>query len=273
MNLTRRRLLLGTTAGALLAGCRSAPPAPAEPVTPEEALYLESRERMLKKFGRPGFELVVDAKAGQEFLGVEFFAEHAKHKFYAKGGQRLDTQGKMVLSQPVPERVRIVWRDSSKFVPDGRALYAGNIIGDELLEVGSRIPQELIDELKRDPRGSLRLKFRMSEQGTLFGWDIERRPGLHSDEARKARAQGKDLYYPPGYSHTGGDFKEARPAYYVLEGHDFIALPRTLPDPLSAADQALLKQHHLVLRDASRRLWEKGWYIDRRTGRTVETDF
>ncbi len=269
----RRRILFATAAGVLLAGCRGAPPAPAQPLTPEQARYLESRERMLKKFGRPGFELVVDAMEGQEFLGVEFFAEHAKYKFYGAGGQRLETQGKMALSSPPPERVRIVWRDSSEFVPDGRALYAGNIIGDELLEVGSRIPQDLIDELKRDPRGSLRLKFRMSEQGTLFGWDIERRPGLHSDEARKARAQGKDLYYPPGYSHTGGDFKEARPAYYVLEGRDFIALPRTLPDPLSEADQALLKQHDLVLRDASRRLWEKGWYIDRRTGQKIETDF
>ncbi|WP_225433121.1 hypothetical protein [Thauera sedimentorum] len=192
----------------------------------------------------------------------------------------------MVLSQPVPERVRIVWRDSSEFVPDGRALYAGNIIGDELLEVGSRIPQDLIDELKRDPRGSLRLKFRMSEQGTLFGWDIERRPGLHSDEARKARAQGKDLYYPPAHSHTGGDFKEARPAYYVWDGHGFTELPRALPTPLSVADQALLDQYDLTLVGKEgwirtvpptpsnyRRVWEKGWYIDRRTGLKIETDY
>jgi hypothetical protein len=228
----RRRILFATAAGVLLAGCRGAPPAPAQPLTPEQARYLESRERMLKKFGRPGFELVVDAMEGQEFLGVEFFPEHAKYPFLQRGGQRLQTRGKMVLSQPVPERVRIVWRDSSEFVPDGRALYAGNIIGDEILEVGSRIPQDLIDELKRDPRGSLRLKFRMSEQGTLFGWDIERRPGF---DPKKRDEYGEAVYVAPVHSFAGGDFREAK----ILDG----------------------------------KAVRKGWYVDKRTGQKIETDY
>lgn len=151
--------------------------------------------------------------------------------------------------------------------------YGGAIAGDYTVEVGSRIPQELIDDLRRDPRGALRLKFRLQPDGVLFGWDIERRPGMHTAAARQARAQGKDLYYPPAHSHSGGDFKEARPAYYAWDGHGFKELPRTLPDPLSEADQALLQQHELILRDASRRLWEKGWYIDKRTGQKIETDY
>ena len=232
MSLTRRRLVLTSAAYVLLNGCRSTPPPAPKPTTPEQARYLESRERMLKRFGRPGFELVVDAMDGQEFLGVEFFPEDAKYSIYRSSAQLLRNRSKMVLSQPVPERVRVVWRDSSKFVPNGRALYAGNIIGDEIIEVGSRIPQALIDDLKRDPRGNLRLKFRMNEQGTLFGWDIERRPGF---DPKKRDEYGEAVYVAPVHSFAGGDFREAK----ILDGKPV----------------------------------RKGWYLDKRTGRKIETDY
>ena len=243
--MTRRRLLLGSVACLLLAACRSTPPPPSKPVTPEQARYLESRERMLKKFGRPGFELVVDAMKGQEFLGVEFFPVDARYSFYRAGGQTLRSRAKMVLSQPVPERARIIWRDSSdrRFIQGVGSRYVGNIIGDELIEVGSRIPQELIDDLERDPRGNLRLKFRMSEQGTLFGWDIERRPGYDPKAAQRAVKQLKP--YPhvrPAYSFVGGDFREATYTDNVVDGR-------------------VVRTHH------------KGWYIDKRTGQKVETDY
>jgi len=224
--------VLTSAAYVLLNGCRSTPPPAPKPTTPEQARYLESRERMLKRFGRPGFELVVDAMDGQEFLGVEFFPEDAKYSIYRSSAQLLRNRSKMVLSQPVPERVRVVWRDSSKFVPDGRALYAGNIIGDEIIEVGSRIPQALIDDLKRDPRGNLRLKFRMSEQGTLVGWDIERRPGF---DPKKRDEYGEAVYVAPAHSFAGGDFREAK----ILDGKPV----------------------------------RKGWYLDKRTGRKIETDY
>lgn len=201
---SRRALLaLGLT---LLTGCRATQPAPSKPVTLEQARYLESRQRMLDRFGRAGFELVVDALKGEELLGVEFFAENAKYDFYGSSIQTLKNRTKMALSQPIPERVRIIWRDSSKFVPDGRGIHAGKIIGDETLEVGSRIPQELIDDLKRDPRGNLRLKFRMSTQGTLFGWDIQRRPGF---DPKKRDQWGEAVYVGPVHSFAGGDFREA----------------------------------------------------------------
>ena len=93
--LSRRTfLLLGAVS---LAGCRTTPPAPPQKLTREQARYLESRQRMLERFGRPGFELVVEAMAGQEFRGVEFFPENAKYEFYGKGTQSLKTQGKMAL--------------------------------------------------------------------------------------------------------------------------------------------------------------------------------
>lgn len=233
----RRRFLIRLAVAALgthlMAACRVTPPAaPPTPLTESQARYLESRQRMLQRFGRPGFELVVDAVAGQEFLGVEFFPEYAKHSFYRAGGQTLRSQAKMTLSQPVPERARILWRDSDKFAPDGRAVYAGNILGDETIEVGSRIPQELIDDLERDPRGNLRLKFRMSKDGTLFGWDIQRRPGY---DPNLRDPQGRDIHFPAVHSFAGGDFREAE----IVNG----------------------------------KVVHKGWYIERRTGRKVETDY
>jgi len=233
----RRRFLIRLAVAALgthlMAACRGTQPAaPPAPLTESQARYLESRQRMLQRFGRPGFELVVDAVAGQEFLGVEFFPEYAKHSFYRAGGQTLRSQAKMILSQPVPERARILWRDSDKFAPDGRAVYAGNILGDETIEVGSRIPQELIDDLERDPRGNLRLKFRMSKDGTLFGWDIQRRPGY---DPNLRDPQGRDIHFPAVHSFAGGDFREAE----IVNG----------------------------------KVVRKGWYIERRTGRKVETDY
>ncbi len=233
----RRRFLIRLAVAALgtplMTACRGTlPTAPPAPLTESQARYLESRQRMLQRFGRPGFELVVDALAGQEFLGVEFFPEHATHVFYASSAQSLRNQTKMILSQPVPERARILWRDSDKFAPDGRAVYAGNILGDETIEVGSRIPQELIDDLERDPRGNLRLKFRMSKDGTLFGWDIQRRPGY---DPNLRDPQGRDIHFPAVHSFAGGDFREAE----IVNG----------------------------------KVVRKGWYIERRTGRKVETDY
>lgn len=229
---SRRTLLI--FGAAFLAGCRSAPNSTAREVTPEQAHYLDSRQRMLERFGRPGFELIVDATAGQEFLGVEFYPEYAGHSFYRKGVQSLMTQTKMALSQPVPERVRIIWRDSSarQFIKDVGSRYSGNITGDETIDVGTRVPQELIDDLKRDPRGSLRLKFRMSDQGTLFGWDIERRPGF---DPKKRDQWGEAVYVAPVHSFAGGDFREAK----IFNGKPV----------------------------------RKGWYIDRRSGRRIETDY
>ena len=233
----RRRFLIRLAVAALgthlMAACRGTQPAaPPTPLTESQARYLESRQRMLQRFGRPGFELVVDAVPGQEFLCVEFFPQHAARVFYASSAQSLRNQTKMILSQPVPERARILWRDSDKFAPDGRAVYAGNILGDETIEVGSRIPQELIDDLERDPRGNLRLKFRMSKDGTLFGWDIQRRPGY---DPNLRDPQGRDIHFPAVHSFAGGDFREAE----IVNG----------------------------------KVVRKGWYIERRTGRKVETDY
>ena len=202
----RRRCLL-VSMGLLMAACRPSKSASdaelAEPLTPEQQYYLESRARMRQKFGDRGFELNVDAMRGEEFFGVNFYYEGTQIAFYGSGSQSLRNAATMATGHSIPERARIVWRDSGEWGEDAQQMpvYAGKIIGDEVIEVGTRIPQALLDDLKRDPKGGLRLKFRMSQQGTLLGWDIDRRPGY---------VPGRDMYVPAVYSHVGGDFREAQ---------------------------------------------------------------
>ena len=169
-----------------------------------------------------GLVLVVDAVKGAEMLGVEFFADDSEVPFYARSLQRLN--GRAIMAFPsgtVPEKVRVIWRDSTKIV--GRLdkphvdTYAGNVLGDHSFPVASRIPDDVVKEIRRNG-GGLRLKFRLHPDGVLFGWDIERISGGL-----------------PHHSMAGGDFQEAE----IFNG----------------------------------RAVRKGWYLDPKTGRRIETEF
>jgi hypothetical protein len=72
----------------------------------------------------------------------------------------------------------------------------------------------------------------MSDQGTLFGWDIQRRPAY---DPKQHSQNGEPDNVAPEHSFVGGDFREAE----IING----------------------------------KLVRKGWYIDRRTGQKIETDF
>jgi hypothetical protein len=94
---------------------------------------------------------------------------------------------------PIPKAVRITWREGdAKYTGNGGEPWVGGtIIGDYTIEVASRIPDEVLDTVRKDG-GSLRIKFRLADEGVLFGWDIDR--------GRQAKEQ---------YVMAGGDFREA----------------------------------------------------------------
>jgi hypothetical protein len=73
-------------------------------------------------------------------------------------------------------------------------IFFGAALGDYTVSVASRIPDDLINDLKKNPRGNLRMKFRLHPDGFLFGWDIERR-SISSQAV---------------HSFVGGDFQEAK---------------------------------------------------------------
>lgn len=68
--------------------------------------------------------------------------------------------------------------------------YFGDVVGDYTFPVASRIPDEVVREIRKNG-GGLRLKFRLKPDGVLFGWDIERFSGGL-----------------PRHSMPGGDFLE-----------------------------------------------------------------
>ena len=239
------QLLLGASVFINTACSQVPAKAPPKPLTQEEQLYQQSRERMAAKFaGASGYDLVVDAMKDQEFFAVKFVPEHTNNYFYGAAHQTLRNKTTSYGHSIMPERIHIIWRASDKWGTDenGHSIYDDTIIGDEIIDVGNRIPQEVIDELKRDPRGQLRIKFRMSNQGTLLGWDIERRPGYDPVAARKASKEGREYpHFPAEFSFIGGDFQEAQIINRsVVTGWGVMG---------------------------------KGWYIDKKTGQKIETDY
>ena len=68
--------------------------------------------------------------------------------------------------------------------------YGGEAAGDYIIPIASRIPDEVVKEIRKNG-GGLRLKFRLKPDGVMFGWDIER--------------FGGGL---PRHSMPGGDFLE-----------------------------------------------------------------
>ena len=98
---------------------------------------------------------------------------------------------------PVPTSVHVTWREGVTSSRKGVDPWVGGtIVGDYTIEVASRIPDEVLDSIRKEG-GALRLKFRLKDDGVLLGWDIERPGGGMSR-----------------YSMAGGDFREA----YIFNG-------------------------------------------------------
>jgi hypothetical protein len=189
MKLTRRICVMGPAA-IVVSGCGkespAAPPWP-DPKPPGYEVVQEIRARMAKKFaGLGGAELSVGGIPGQAFYGVMFYREDTSIRFYMGGKVAMksaSTQG--IEASSIPEIIRIIWHDPESviYVNDPWPRFTGKVIGEDRIEVGSRIPQSVIDSIKKRG-GGLRLIFRMANEGTYFGWAIVRDPrgGLSSEE-------------------------------------------------------------------------------------------
>lgn len=110
---------------------------------------------------------------------------------------------------PIPRTLRYVrYSDEAKFITrHSWPMYEGEPLVDVTVPVASRIPDDLLRDLRRDPKGSLRLKIRLMRDAILIGWDIERRPGF---DPRKRDRYGQIAYVAPVHSFAGGDFREAK---------------------------------------------------------------
>ena len=104
---------------------------------------------------------------------------------------------------PIPKNVRITWREgNAKYTGYSTEPWlGGTVVGDYTIEVARRIPQEVVDYIRSPRPGNvtgrgLRIKFRLADNGVLFGWDVE--------EGHK-----NEYGVFPHFVMAGGDFKEA----------------------------------------------------------------
>jgi hypothetical protein len=207
-----------------------------------------------------GVILVVDAVAGARMLGNEFFADGSEVPFYASSVTRQGNRSTISLpGGRVPETVRVVWKNSSELIrrPDNpkKTTYAGSILGDHTIRIASRIPDEVLAEIRKNG-GGLRLKFRLHPEGVYFGWDIERFEGGL-----------------PRHSMAGGDFREAGLAYglpgtLVYEAYLDAYTDRARVNP---AAKPFLETGEYFIPPRSDAIWRRGWFIDS-SGRRVLTD-
>lgn len=159
-----------------------------------------AEEALLKRFQGFSIVLVVDAIAGVEMGNVRIINDLGNHIFGSPvmgvGGVSSRARSTSAVgSARVPRWMRVTWGKPIVVSSD----WESPIIGDYTLPIAERIPDAVLASLRKDPKGDLRIKFRLHPNGVYFGWDIERRPG-----------------YKPGYSVSavhdmpGGDFQEAR---------------------------------------------------------------
>lgn len=146
---------------------------------------------------------------------------------------------------PIPEKVHVTWRSGVARMERPRNAdgttgpeqwIGGTIIGDYTISVAERIPDEILDSLRRDRKGALRIKFRLTDDDVLLGWDIERDPGRMDRQWLREYSQRTGLpSFVSVYEMAGGDFEEAK----IYNG----------------------------------KVVGKGWYIDKKTGQKVWTDY
>lgn len=269
----------------------------AKPISPEDAA-LKHKFR-----GISGGEKVLSATESLDRVDLydENGAYFARGVFGRAGGYSSYGGGEDRL--PMPKTLRYVrFGEDAKYLGNshtGFPAYTGTPLVDVTVPVAERIPDDLLDDLRRDPKGSLRLKIRLMPDAILIGWDIERRPGFNAQKSREGQ------HYPAAYSHTGGDFKEMRIAYYIdakSPCQECVAFARNVKktrnvvyadDPngyisMPAADDLqnrlpeVLEKNGYFLTPvgerytsygSGRQLREKGWYIHPRTKQRIETDF
>jgi hypothetical protein len=159
---------------------------------PAESLSDEDKALKRKFPGLNGGQLRVDSLF--ELKGLNIFDERGK-LFFSRAGfkpPRGNYIGSYGATFGVPKTLRVEWRDKIEMIedphlegiPDG-AFHGGTILGNYTVPVASRIPDDLLDAMRRQ-EGGFRLKICIHQDGPLIGWDL---------------SQGFNLQH-----HVGGDF-------------------------------------------------------------------
>jgi hypothetical protein len=188
LNLLRRHMLVLTTAG--LAGCEPLHAVASSRSTGGDEKAFERKFRGLK-----GGQLRVDSLFRAN--GVNMFDDTGR--LFFRNAALIPPRGNVIRPYSarfgVPKTLRVEWRDRIEMMEDPHlkgipvdAFHGGTVLGDYTVPVASRIPDDLLDAMRKGV-GGFRLKIRIHPDGPLIGWDLSR---------------GFNLQY-----FAGGDFREA----------------------------------------------------------------
>jgi hypothetical protein len=258
MNNARRTLCQSLISAISLSGItacsQTAPRAP-------QRTYTEEQQRRMHKFrGVGGYETVISGFGSSFDTGVFIVLSNDRGQIFEEGlfWEKKDSKSTLGIYPPGLMKTLTATAYNKR---GGQPLYEITI------PVADRIPDDLLDDLRRNPKGTLRIKIRLHREGVLLGWDIERRPGF---DPKKRDSFGEIAYVSPGWVKTGGDFKEARFLEWIesvdgtlIKAPDKRSINGELPRELAARGMRLRNGF----------LWEPGWYIHPKTGQRIETDF
>ena len=168
INLMKRNVLVWLGLMPIVGGCKAA----------ESSVGMD----ITRKFrGINGVVLVVDAVEGMDKENVDLQSEAGLQLFrsslVAKRVRKVMAFGGNSFS--IPKTVRVRARKGDNLYNYREQHYENGIVTDDYtIDVASRIPDDVLDSIRKNG-GALRLKFRLKDDGVLFGWDIERSDGRY----------------------------------------------------------------------------------------------
>jgi hypothetical protein len=247
--LQRRKITTAGFSALLLASCKRID----APADSNAKIAAKDEHEWRKKFrGMTGGELYADAVPEKSYVTI--FDEKGD-VFYRSGAMSIKTNSRQGYKAQfgVPISLRATWRDdepnlnapSLKPVQVKNGDYSGGVLlGDVTVPVAERIPDELLDRMRKY-NGSFILKLRLTDETLLIGWEVKFGKGYPW-----AVDLNKSAYFRPEVDDTaGGDFCERRVEQkpvliegLPVNGNDLIYF---LPD----------------------------WIRDKKTGQKIETGF
>jgi hypothetical protein len=213
----RREILARLTLGGValvLAGCNRIAPSLQSEAEPVQAYSPEDQALVHKFRGVRGFELYMSGFGGSRddtirAIGVDDKGQTVVESAFATGGNSKHA-GFWHLTGPYKYvDFKLYKGNTVKYHWDSNGIktgVTGHLYGQWRVPVAERIPDDLLDDLRANPKGGLRIKFRFHPDGVLLGWDIQRRPGF---DPKKRDKWGEAVYVAPVHSFAGGDFQEA----------------------------------------------------------------
>ncbi|WP_265283867.1 hypothetical protein [Verminephrobacter aporrectodeae] len=191
-------------------------------VPPEKVINLTPEDKMLihKYRGIHGGASYISA-VGEDKKNVTMLDQNGRvwHSDFSMGGGR-GIHSTYPEAMSIPRILHVTWRTADAEQRKNRngvrnvlaGFEGGTILGDYTVQVASRIPDEVLDFIRKNGSSLLRLKIRLADHAVLVGWDVE--------EWYTAKGGRTFRYVMPG-----GDFREPQIKYGEIIERGWMIMP------------------------------------------------